>query len=532
MCFLAPGFLYSLFSLTYTFSLDYVFLVAFVPFCLILPIVRPRFVVYIILVCFMIMELVQFSHIFYFGVPLNSFAISLILPEIGEILDSSSSVFPQALFHIFAVIIPYALLIFLLARFKSFGKIKGFIALGLMIAMLGILPYKALFKTPRIANFMPKDNAVSLLNSLYAFSGYAFILLSKDELALKTYKPYKLEQFDKNLPNQNIVLILGESLSARHLSLLGYERKTTPLLEKMALENSNFYATTAISSSVLTRISMNMFFNITYEYDNVFHITNSPTHLVRLAKLAGFSTFYLSNQTNAESSALLPSHLDISITKEDNLAKSTKLGDLILLDLLDSHIDRFKNGKNFIIIHLRSVHSPYESNYRAYKQADIYPTSNVPSHQYKTNSYDNAVIFNDFIISSIFEKFKGISSKNQPSFVFFTPDHGEATGISESNQQNDIWGHAILDKSVVFIPFLAAAYGDLMPLKQELENFYYPTHYEIGLLLAKMLGFNVKNPNQKRGIFYINGLDISGAAGHFEVHKDSAKKSLEIIKKD
>ncbi|RAX51483.1 hypothetical protein CCY99_08915, partial [Helicobacter sp. 16-1353] len=485
ICFLAPGLIFGIF-VDYSFRLDYITLLAFVPFSLILPLVVPRFAVYVILAMFATFELVQFGHLFYFGAPLSPFSISLIMLEMSEILESSTTTFPNSLIVPFCVLIPYVCLMVLYAKSARFGKIKGVVAFILVIFALSILPHKALFKTPRIANFMPNNNAMSLYNSLVSFSGYFFILLVQNgggqNENMTTYKPYIIKDFSPDSKDskqdsanftqdsassqdstrdskdsKNVVIILGESLNAKHLSLLGYARETTPRLEKLKNDDRFFYATTALSSSILTRNAMNMFFNVSYEHNNIFHITTEHSHLVKLAKQKGFKTFYLSNQTIAELPALSPKHLDTIITKEDNHAKSEEIGDMILLDLLDSKIDEFKSGKNLIIIHQRSSHSPYERNYRAYEKAGIYPISNVDMESYKLNSYDNSVIFNDFIIASIFEKFRNLDSKI-PSFVFFVADHGEATGRDLKGNKNGIWGHAVLEESVVFVPFLSSVY--------------------------------------------------------------------------
>ncbi|RAX51328.1 hypothetical protein CCY99_09285, partial [Helicobacter sp. 16-1353] len=66
-------------------------------------------------------------------------------------------------------------------------------------------------------------------------------------------------------------------------------------------------------------------------------------------------------------------------------------------------------------------------------------------------------------------------------------------------------------------------------LSETLENFYYPTHYEIALLVAKILGYEIINPNQKENIFYINGLDIAGNGEYLEVRK--SKNKLEFLRK-
>ena len=47
----------------------------------------------------------------------------------------------------------------------------------------------------------------------------------------------------------------------------------------------------------------------------------------------------------------------------------------------------------------------------------------------RENTYDNAMIFNDYFIFSVFEIFKELSKKSSiPAYVIFVPDHAEAMG--------------------------------------------------------------------------------------------------------
>ena len=50
-----------------------------------------------------------------------------------------------------------------------------------------------------------------------------------------------------------------------------------------------------------------------------------------------------------------------------------------------------------------------------------------------------------------------------------------------------------------------------------------PTHYEIGKVIANILGFEIINPNEKDGIFFINGTVINGEAGWIEIDKSDKK---------
>lgn len=514
LTFLMPGVFFMLTNDDYSFRLELAFLGAFIPAALIFPLVRPKIISIIVFVCFMIMELINFSHMFYFNTPLNVFSLHLMMGELSEIVDSAKMALPWGLYHIVVILLCYGGLIF---AYLKINTKKSFISTFLIIILLSVLPYKAIFKTPKLNNFMPRNDSVSLYNSLKTFTAYFCLYLPNDKKNIKQYEKYTINYTQKNEPI-NIVFILGESVNANHIGLLGYKRNTTPNLEKLSKNDENFIAKKAISSSVLTKVSLPMMMNISYNHDDINHITQGQTHLFKLAKKAGFKTYYISDQTDAEATAMAPNYIDVLYTKESYPLKADEIGDMILLEKLNEHINEFKSGKNFIILHQRNAHSPYENGYRGYKSGgglfDVDKNDNI---NYKINSYDNAMIFNDYLISTIFEKFKNIS--NSPTYLIFTPDHGEAMGEKGLDDKSE-WGHAFLSKNVANIPLFVTAYNvkDDFFIKT-LKDTKHPTHYEIGIALAKLMGYEITNPNYKENEFYINGVDISGNAGYIKVIK-------------
>lgn len=518
--FIAPGVFFSFIEPTYKFRFDLHFLAAFVPAALIFPLVRPRIFAFIVLGIFALMELVQFSHLFWFKAPLSVFSLALIGGEASEIAETVLDELPRGWFILAFIVLVYGALIYAYARF---GRTKSFIATALIVIMLGILPYKAMFRTPELGNFLPRNDAVSLYNDMLVFNAYFFIYLRNNaKREIPAFPPYEVRQISHIDNNRNIVIVLGESVNANHIGILGYERDTTPRLSQLAQSDSNFIAKKAISSSVLTRISLQMLFNLTYHPRDILHTTNQPTHLLKLAKEAGFKTYYISNQTSVEVAAMAGNYIDVITTSEYYPLESERMGDLVLLSEMKKY--DFSKGKNFIIFHQRSAHSPYESAYRSLETAKVYPL-NVPSDEQKRiNSYDNALIFNDYIISQIFAYFRDL--RGIPNYMFFIPDHGEAMGEIGKNGNKE-FGHTILSENVANIPLFASLYnGENPAFINALKESFYPTHYELGLIIAELLGFEVKNPQFENNTFYINGIQIDGSARHITIHKDAQKREI------
>jgi glucan phosphoethanolaminetransferase (alkaline phosphatase superfamily) len=140
--------------------------------------------------------------------------------------------------------------------------------------------------------------------------------------------PAKLNKKDKDLTNDssllsfnskeispwdNIIVVLGESLSPNHLSYFGYNRKTTPFLD--SLKNApNFHALKGLSSGVSSDISIAFFFNVTYGEAGVVKMAKGDHCLNKLAKETGFNTYFHSVQDIQSLRYTLPyictAHLD------------------------------------------------------------------------------------------------------------------------------------------------------------------------------------------------------------------------------
>lgn len=176
--FLAPSAFFMLINPQYSFRLDIIFLCAFIPASIALPVMKPRLLSVAILVLFVIMEIFQFGHLFWFGAPLSVFSLALFSNEIGEVVESTKMALPQGLYPIIAIICAYGFLIYLFLRLDK-RLPKSFIASFVVFILLSILPYKAIFKTPKINNFMPRNDSVSLYNDLVVFSAYFCIYLPK-----------------------------------------------------------------------------------------------------------------------------------------------------------------------------------------------------------------------------------------------------------------------------------------------------------------------------------------------------------------
>ena len=331
-----------------------------------------------------------------------------------------------------------------------------------IIAFL-IIPYLAYFIHKKMPQGI-KIGVVSLFLILFSASFYTAYTRSDVTLyqeisifkLVKEYKAYKNEVSSLNdyhphhlgikrtsiLEPETYIFIIGESTSKYHMQLYGYERETTPHLMKLKNELIIFNQVTSFEVHTVEAIK-NMFVLADQENER----TN--TTLIDCFNEAGFSTFWLSNQAylgehDTPISAIAKRTLHQTYL---NIGKSKKLDEELFpkLDLLLQE----KNNKKVIFVHLMGTHFNYKNRYPHHY--NLFTEKNISifgehADNY-INQYDNAILYNDFIVSEIIKKAKNTKGVTA---VISLSDHGD-----EVYDYRNFHGHssAMSSKYMRGIPF-------------------------------------------------------------------------------
>ncbi|NWG86113.1 MAG: phosphoethanolamine transferase [Hydrogenophilaceae bacterium] len=465
------------------------------------------------LALFGLLQLSQLLHFAYFGSLIAPHEVGLFFHEQDEIWESLAGVAPYMLVPTAAVAVAYATIVWLWRKTHS-QTLNLLCPTLILLALLPIMPMKA-YGTSKPQKFYANPKATSLKNTYYAVSFF----LGKDlpdrlnGKPAKEYRPYQVIKRESPGPI-NIVVVMGESLGYSHMSLFGYERSTTPKLESLK-GDPGFVYKQAIAGGISTKASLPLFFNVQREPDNVQHMFRYESNLIKMAREQGLATHYISNQTSHLSTYSGTEYADHYLTKENMEALYQREYDAALVTAL-KRIDLAKS--NFIVLHQRNSHSPYHYNYPP--SFERYPTANLDRHQFTVNTYDNSVGFTDHVLYEIIRTLKEKSPV--PTYVFFTADHGELIG------EDGKYGHAMLEPGVAAVPFIFyASRGDAEKVAQ-VRAMQHPSHYEIGRIIARVLGFEVVNPNEVDGIHYINGANLDGSAGYLAYRKGPDSKVLPL----
>jgi glucan phosphoethanolaminetransferase (alkaline phosphatase superfamily) len=502
-----PDFLFALVNPAYRVGWRGDILLVFWVIAILLLGIRSRLAMAAFVTFFGLLQLSQYLHFAYFGSLVAPQEVALLFYEWQEIWHTLSGIGGYVSWPLVFVLVCAAAIAWLWLKTRA-RHVRIPLASLWLLLLLGLFPLKA-YMSPTAKNFYPNPKTYALKNTLYAFSYFLGRdlpqrLAGGNRLNMSKYQPYVLKQLPLAKPI-NIVIVMGESLGYRHMSLFGYGRETTPRLEALRTD-PNFIYRTAISGGVATKVSLPTFFNILREPDNLRHVVGYETNLLKMAREQGLKTHFLSVQTSNLTTYAGVEFADHYITQEDILPLFQERKDDALLSLLG---DIDLSASNFIVLHQRCSHSPYDSSYPA--SYTKYPPVRDNFKQHMVNTYDNSIRYTDHILSEIIQQLKQRGSG--PTYLFFTSDHGEMMG------EDGKFGHSLLEPGVAEVPLIFYAQGGDPRVIEQVRKLDVPTHYEIAKLIAGLLGYEFRNPNERPGVFYINGPDLDMSTSYLIVDK-------------
>ncbi|MCR9183407.1 MAG: sulfatase-like hydrolase/transferase [Flavobacteriaceae bacterium] len=355
-----------------------------------------------------------------------------------ETTGSESSQFLATFFDLKLFIISIVFILFLLLTFKQLNYV---------------------YEKERILFYLPKFNLlgtgvylvllIGILSSIYLINWKLkhnnILYIAKDAYityneAQALFQTNLVNQRNEQLQNvtsldepQTYVIIIGESTSSRNMGLYGYYRDTNPLLSEIKDELLVF--NDVIAPHTHTIPSLNKVLSLSnYENPDVIHCGS----VVQLANAAGFSTFWISNQQPIGIHETLVTAIS-KATKEqfftNALTNKQTEYDEMLLPFIEQVLDK-KDSKKILFVHLYGTHISYKFSYPpSFQKFTDNPITKFPSARSREeiNHYDNAILYNDFIVRSIINQVK---KRNENAFVIYFSDHGD-----EVFQDMDFVGH-------------------------------------------------------------------------------------------
>ena len=288
-----------------------------------------------------------------------------------------------------------------------------------ILAILGVVTF-----------FLVENYKYDAFKNRLPFSVYFGSLkyFNQPNINLKEIKE-KVISKEKNL---HIVLVLGESVRADHLSLNGYYRNTNPLLSKQKnlVSFNNVYTPFTYTAKSIPQILTDKSID---ENDEFIKATSTYAVLNK----ANFITEWIGNQSLEKSyKDIIYSNTTVKlIDKFHSFLSFKKEKDLKLLDYFS--IDNSLNHNKISTLHMIGSHWYY--NNRISKKFEIFKP--ITSSKYLgssskkaiINSYDNTILYLDSFLNELIEKLKKSSQK---TILIYLSDHGETLG------EDGKWLHA------------------------------------------------------------------------------------------
>ncbi len=386
------------------------------------------FIIIIVTIC--ILQLIKNKIVFIIFLVMSSFLISLFsFIEIFHFIVFKSSITESSI-YIALETNKNELLEFISSYFKSKVLIYAFIHISSFI--IGI--YYSIIRTNTI--IISKNKmlyiiilCVLMLSIIYKLraNSLPYTIYNSTITFLQQRKEFENIKITKNGNFRNVeykengkeicVVIIGESTTRDHMSLYGYYRNTNPLLTKRSnlsiFKNVKTPHTHTISALEEILVLDNT--NIKSKYNST---------LIQLMNSANYKTYFISNQKPIgiyETSITL-------ISKTSDKSYYTDVSRNILDEAIFIPLEQVlaeDAKRKFIMIHLMGTHSIYSKRYpNKFKVFNDTPLTKY-KHQtaYSTiNEYDNAVLYNDFIVNEIIEK---VNNYNSNSYILYFSDHGE-----------------------------------------------------------------------------------------------------------
>lgn len=262
------------------------------------------------------------------------------------------------------------------------------------------------------------------VNVLYNLD-FAINKWKKSNKYTETSKGFIFEAKRDTVANEReiYVMVIGETSRSENWSLYGYDRKTTPNLDK---QEGLIFFPDAITQSNTTHKSVSIMLSAASAED--YNIIYNQKSILQAFKEIGFTTVFLSNQgRNHTFTEFFADEADIC----RNIRSVGELGiqtvnnfDEALLSLYKHYIDSVP-GNMFIVLHTYGSHFNYKERYpeqfSVFRPDDVTGISRNDKDKL-VNAYDNTILYTDYFLSNLI---KLTEESNSCASLVFASDHGE-----------------------------------------------------------------------------------------------------------
>ncbi|RON92509.1 phosphoethanolamine transferase [Pseudomonas fluorescens] len=224
------------------------------------------------------------------------------------------------------------------------------------------------------------------------------------------------------------VLVVGESARAENFGILGYNRDTTPQLDK---EAGLIAFTDVHSCGTETAVSVPCMFSNMGRKDYDASKAKNEEGLLDVLKRAGIDVIWRDNQSGCKGTCDRVTLQDVSNLKDPALCANSECRDEILLQGLQSFIDHLDKD-TVLVLHQMGSHGPeyfkrYPKEYEHFTPVCESNALNNCSRESIVNGYDNTLVYTDHVLSSLIDVLRSNQDKVDTAMLYLS-DHGESLG--------------------------------------------------------------------------------------------------------
>lgn len=278
-------------------------------------------------------------------------------------------------------------------------------------------------------------------------------------------------QRQKTIQEKEIyVLIIGESCRYGNFSVNGYERPTSPLLEK---EKDLISYSKALTTSNVTHLAIPQILTRATPHDP--DRAHKEKALPDLFIECGFHTAWIASQYASNRFVKrITKGMDYSFFSTTDFDSADNY-DGKLLPHIDSVLN-MNNQKQLIIVHTLGSHFRYNARYPksferftpSLQDNTGYDVINPDNKEVLVNSYDNSICYTDYVLDEIIRK---VDAQDAISAVVFISDHAE--NLYDDERHMTMHGNVeptIYELHIPLFIWTSSAYRKIHPNKTETIN--------------------------------------------------------------
>ncbi|HDT6528142.1 TPA: phosphoethanolamine transferase EptA [Raoultella ornithinolytica] len=314
-------------------------------------------------------------------------------------------------------------------------RLLNILVSALLIVLVAALFYKdyaSVFRNNKeLVKSLSPSNSIVAINSWYAHN-------KMDNLPLVNIGEDAVQKPEMHSgPRKNLtILVLGETSREQNFSLGGYERETNPRLK----QDDVIYFANTTSCGTATAVSVPcMFSNMPRaHYDE--ELAHHQEGVLDILQRAGIRVLWNDNDGGCKGACDRVPHQNVTDLNLTGQCIDGECYDEVLFHNLESYIDNLQQD-GIIVLHTIGSHGPtYYNRYPAEfkKFTPTCDTNEIQSctQQQLTNTYDNTILYIDYIVDKAIKLLQSKQDKFTTSLVYLS-DHGESLG------ENGVYLHGL-----------------------------------------------------------------------------------------